>query len=182
MIVKITNRSGREEGIVDAHPPEPPTQAFLDVMAEVCTPVTVVTTIADGLPHGTTVSAFTSLSLRPPMIAVALDLTSDLLVKIRRTRRFGVNVLGVSQDRLAVQFAGKGHDKFAGVAWSLDDGLPRLVDAIGWLTCRADSFLDGGDHVLVPGRVESAVAVPAPPLAYHRRVFGTHSGFLGSTA
>jgi flavin reductase (DIM6/NTAB) family NADH-FMN oxidoreductase RutF len=171
-----------EENTVDVQPLGPAAQDFLDVMAEVCTPVTVVTTIDDGVPHGTTVSAFTSLSLRPPMIAVALDLTSDLLVKIRRTRRFGVNVLGVSQDRLAVQFAGKGSDKFAGVAWSPDEGLPRLVDAIGWLSCRAESFLDGGDHVLIPGRVESAVALPAAPLAYHRRVFGTHSGFLGSTA
>ncbi|MCU1659283.1 MAG: putative oxidoreductase [Pseudonocardiales bacterium] len=70
---------------MDTQPLEPAAQNFLDVMAQVCTPVTVVTTIADGVPHGTTVSAF--MSLRPPMIAVALDLTSDLLVKIRRTPR-----------------------------------------------------------------------------------------------
>jgi flavin reductase (DIM6/NTAB) family NADH-FMN oxidoreductase RutF len=44
---------------------QPSAQNFLDVMAHVCTPVTVVTTIADGVPHGTTVSAFMSLSLRP---------------------------------------------------------------------------------------------------------------------
>jgi flavin reductase (DIM6/NTAB) family NADH-FMN oxidoreductase RutF len=157
--------------------------AFRDVMAEVCTPVAVVTTTgADGLPHGTTVSAFMSLSLEPPMVVIALDRASDLLAKVRVSRRFGINVLGVSQDRLAVQFAGKGGDKFAGVDWSLSDGLPLLTDAIGWLACRAEEFADGGDHVLIPAVVERATATPAPPLAYHRRVFGTHSGFAGTPA
>jgi flavin reductase (DIM6/NTAB) family NADH-FMN oxidoreductase RutF len=162
-------------------PAEPGAQAFRDVMAEVCTPVTVVTTAVDGQPHGTTVSAFMSLSLRPPMVVVALDRGSDLLAKVRLTRRLGVNVLGVSHHVLAVQFAGKGEGKFSGVAWSAADGLPRLDDAIGWLACRVEGFLDGGDHVLLTARVEDALAAPAPPLTYHRRVFGTHAGFPGPT-
>lgn len=165
--------------ICTAHP-DPVTKDFLDVMGEVCTPVTVITTTVDGEAHGTTVSAFMSLSLHPPMVVVSLDRSSDLLAKVRRSHRFGVNVLGLSQDRLAIQFAGKGGDKFAGVAWSTSDGLPRLADAIGWLTCRADSFVDGGDHVLIPSHVETAAAVPAAPLAYHRRAYGTHSNFAGT--
>jgi flavin reductase (DIM6/NTAB) family NADH-FMN oxidoreductase RutF len=156
-------------------------QAFRDVMAELCTPVAVVTTIGpDGSPHGTTVSAFMSLSLDPPMVVIALDRSSDLLAKVQLTHRFGINVLAMSQDQLAVQFAGKGASKFTGVAWSDADGLPRLDDAIGWLVCRTDGFVDGGDHILIPAHVEVAMVAPAPPLAYHRRVFGTHSGFAGS--
>ena len=42
-------------------------------MAAVCTPVTVVTTADEDGPHGATVSAFASLSLRPPLVTVALD-------------------------------------------------------------------------------------------------------------
>jgi flavin reductase (DIM6/NTAB) family NADH-FMN oxidoreductase RutF len=159
-------------------PDEQLTRGFLDVMAEVCTPVTVVTTALDGVPHGTTVSAFASLSLRPPMVVIALDRGSELLAKVSLTRRFGVNVLAATQDALALRFAGKGESKFAGVEWQDADGLPRLADAIGWLSCRAESFLEGGDHVLVPGVVEAASAVPAAPLAYHRRVFGTHSRYV----
>ncbi|GAA2691270.1 hypothetical protein GCM10010400_65620 [Streptomyces aculeolatus] len=41
--------------------------AFTEVMAAVPTPVSVVTAIDGDRPHGTTVSAFTSLSLNPPM-------------------------------------------------------------------------------------------------------------------
>lgn len=157
----------------------PNPQAFRDVMAEVCTPVAVVTTAVNGAPHGTTVGAFMSLSLSPPMVVVALDRASDLLAKVRLTRRFGINVLAMSQDHLAVQFAGKGGERFAGVTWSLADGLPRLADAIGWLACQAEAFLDGGDHILIRAHVQTATATPAPPLAYHRRVYGTHSGFIG---
>ncbi|HEY2672601.1 MAG TPA: flavin reductase family protein [Rugosimonospora sp.] len=155
---------------------------FLAVMAEVCTPVTVVTSLERGLPYGTTVNAFTSLSLRPPMVLVALDQSSNLLDRLRRTRRFGVNILRSNQDALARRFAGRGGDKFRGVPWTEANGLPRLHDAIGWIACRADAFVEGGDHILVPGVVEQAVAVPGAPLAYHRRTFGTHSESAGSPA
>jgi flavin reductase (DIM6/NTAB) family NADH-FMN oxidoreductase RutF len=155
---------------------------FLDVMAEVCTPVTVVTGLEAGAAHGTTVSAFSSLSLRPAMVVIALDRASDLLAMLRRTQRFGVNVLGSSQRALAEQFADKGADKFRGVTWTAERGLPRLAEAVGWLSCRAQAFVDGGDHVLVPGLVEQAIAAPAPPLAYHRRVYGTHCEFTRLSA
>jgi flavin reductase (DIM6/NTAB) family NADH-FMN oxidoreductase RutF len=111
---------------------------------------------------------------------VALDRGSDLLAKLRTTHRFGVNVLAHSQDGLAVRFAGKGADKFDGVPWEDADGLPRLHDAIGWLGCQVDSFVEAGDHLLLTGRVDSAVAIPAAPLAYHRRTFGTHSVLSGA--
>ena len=48
-------------------------QQFRDLMAGVCAPVTIVTTMDEGQPFGATVSAFASLSLDPPMVTVALD-------------------------------------------------------------------------------------------------------------
>jgi flavin reductase (DIM6/NTAB) family NADH-FMN oxidoreductase RutF len=160
------------------HPQQTPSeQDFRDVMAEVCSPVTVVTSVHSAQPHGTTISAFASLSLRPPMITVALDRNSDLLAKVRASRRLGVNILGSGQDWLAVQFARKGPDKFVGVDWYVDHDLPRLSRAVGWLVCTVEQLVDGGDHALVIAAVQHADCVPAAPLAYHRRVFGTHCGF-----
>ncbi len=57
---------------------------FRDAMATVCTPVAVVTAMDGERPHGTTVSAFASLSVDPPMVLVALDARSDLLTLVRR--------------------------------------------------------------------------------------------------
>ena len=47
--------------------------SFRDAMARVPAPVTVITTSADGQPTGTTVSAFASLSIDPPMVRVSME-------------------------------------------------------------------------------------------------------------
>src|SRR5260370_14840158 len=85
---------------------------FRDVMSAVCSPVTVITAAGSGRPHGTTVSAFSSLSLDPPMVLVALGKTSELLSFIRATERFGVNVMGRAQAAVAVTVARKDYQKF----------------------------------------------------------------------
>ncbi|MEE2032662.1 flavin reductase family protein [Rhodococcus chondri] len=151
------------------------TTEFRDVMANVCTPVTVVTALDGHRPHGTTVSAFASLSMSPPMVMVALDRGSDLLVLIREQKRFGINVLGHGQDGLALAFARKGADKFDGVEWSLSAGVPRIDGAPGWVACHVADLVDGGDHIVVLGHVEDAARADHPPLTYHGRTFGTHS-------
>jgi flavin reductase (DIM6/NTAB) family NADH-FMN oxidoreductase RutF len=150
-------------------------QAFLDVMASVVSPVTVVTAMVDGRPHGTTVSAFCSLSLRPPMVVVALDQSSDLRQGIEAGTPVGINVLGSDHSALALQFARKGFSKFDGVAWTLDHGLPRIRGAPGWLVCEVSEVVRGGDHVLVLCAVRECEHREAAPLAYHNRLFGTHT-------
>ena len=149
-------------------------ESFRAAMARVCTPVAVVTTVEDGRPHGTTVSAFTSLSLNPPMILVSLDASSDLLALIRRTRCFGVNVLTRTQADLAHRFAIKGRDKFAGVSWVAAQGSARLAANAAWVACEVVQFVPGGDHLIVLGKVLSVEATEAEPLTYHARAFGTH--------
>jgi flavin reductase (DIM6/NTAB) family NADH-FMN oxidoreductase RutF len=149
---------------------------FRKMMAGVATPVSVVTSMNDGQPHGTTVSAFASLSKTPPMVVVALDRTSDLLALIRKCGRFGVNVLGADQAQLALAFARKGGTgKFDGVHWEPDHGLPRLPGATGWLACETAVLVDGGDHVLALGTVLAAETAKGLPLTYHDRIFGTHT-------
>ena len=153
-------------------------QVFRDLMAAVCAPVTVVTTADGDGPHGTTVSAFASLSLRPPLVTVALGRSSALLARILATRRLGVNVLGAGDDEIALRFASAaGADRFAGVPWTLAHGLPRLDGAAAWAACDLWQAVDGGDHLLLIGLVVHAEARPAAPLVYGHRTFGTHSGF-----
>ena len=158
--------ANRERGRVDA-------TVFRDTLARVPTPVTVVTSHVDRNPHGTTVSAFSSLSLEPPMILVSLDLRSDLLKIIQETGRFGVNVLAVGQQSLATTFARKGADKFAGVAWYMDHGAPRLAGKGQWLVCSTEQLVTAGDHVIIIGLVEHADTHSFEPLLYRQRSFGT---------
>ncbi|GAA2851097.1 hypothetical protein GCM10010472_05220 [Pseudonocardia halophobica] len=151
-------------------------QRFKDLMSAVCAPVTVVTTLtADGRPHGTTVSSFASLSLDPPLVSLALDHGSALLGHVRHSGLIGVNVLSEAQQELAAAFAGRGPDKFDGLAWVVRDGLPHLPDSAGWLAGVVEQYVPAGDHDLLIVRVRSASSSPASPLVYARRTFGTHS-------
>ncbi|WP_326600418.1 flavin reductase family protein [Streptomyces sp. NBC_01803] len=150
-------------------------QEFRDLMAGVCAPVTVVTGALDGVPYGATVSAFAALSLRPPMVMVALDARSSLLTRIVATGRFGVNVLGHAQAGVATAFARRGADRFAGADWDYDHGLPRLARSPGWLVCEVARAVEGGDHLLLLGTVIHAGTGTAAPLVYAHRTFGTHS-------
>jgi len=146
------------------------------VMSRVATPVTVVSCMLGDAPHGTTVSAFVSLSLDPPLVLVCLDRSSDLLRAIRSSGRFGVNILGHEQERLARNFARKGPDKFEGVDWTVAQGLPRIQQAPGWLACELAKTTAGGDHLVLTGKVIVAEhADGAPPLTYCGGRFGTHS-------
>src|SRR5262249_3259852 len=106
---------------------------FKAVMARVATPVSIVTTVSDGCPHGTTVSAFTSLSMEPPMVLVSLDRNSDTLAGIQLSGRFGLNILGAHQTAIAALFAQKGGTaKFDGTPWTLVNDLPRIPESSGW--------------------------------------------------
>lgn len=148
--------------------------AFRETMAAVCTPVAVVTGLDGDLPHGTTVSAFASLSMHPPMVLVALDRASELLALIRRTRRFGLNLLGGGQADLARRFATKGGAaKFAGVPWERHAEVPRIPGSAGFVGCTVAGLAHGGDHLIVLGNVVAAETTGDLPLVYHGRAFGT---------
>lgn len=108
------------------------------------------------------------------MVLVSLDRGSDLLALLRRTGRFGLNVLAGGQSDLALRFADKGVDRFAGVAWSAESGSARLAGVAAWADCTVTGLIDGGDHVIVLGAVVHADASDAAPLTYHARTFGTH--------
>lgn len=150
-------------------------ESFRDVMAAVCSPVAVVTAAGPQGPHGTTVSALSSLSLRPPMLTLALERRSRLLEVIRGTRLFGVCVLSAEQDEIALGCARSGNEAFTELPWSVDHGVPRIEGANAWLVCKAARFVGGGDHVLVLGEVIHADRHLAAPLVYHNRSFGTYS-------
>jgi flavin reductase (DIM6/NTAB) family NADH-FMN oxidoreductase RutF len=171
----VTGTDFRDDTLADVR------SAFRETMAGVCTPVAVVTAVAGSSPYGTTVSAFASLSMDPPMVLVSLDRTSDLLAVVNAGRRFGLNVLGTGQSDLALNFARKGGPaKFDGVEWSLHSDAPRLPGVGGFLACEVADLVEGGDHIVVFGRVVAAEVTPTRPLTYHAREFGTHTALDAS--
>ncbi len=145
---------------------------FRDAMARVPAPVTVITTTVDGVPTGTTVSAFASLSVSPPMVVFALDNRGGMIARVRAAGRVGVNILAGGQDDVALRFARRDlTDRFDGLAWHDDHGLPRIDGSASWLRCEDLRFEPGGDHTIVLGTVAHAVTGGVRSLAYHMRQF-----------
>lgn len=147
---------------------------FRRAMAHVAAPVSVVTTYAAGIPIGTTVSAFDSLSMRPPLMTIALQRSSHLLSSLTIGSPLGINVLGSTQEEIALRFARRDEDRFAGIRWTLVEDAPRLEGTHAWIALTVRERVAAGDHVVVIGDVVSAERGTGRPLTYHDRIFGTH--------
>ncbi|MEU3186069.1 flavin reductase family protein [Streptomyces sp. NPDC006923] len=133
------------------------------------TGVTVITCRRGDVVHGTTVNAFTSVSLDPPLALVALDRRSRAAHLLGRGD-YVINFLGEEQRDLAMHFAGRPMD--GPVPWVDETGAtPRLAGTVGHLVCRPWREYDGGDHVLRLGAVEDFAAGQGRPLLFFRGAF-----------
>lgn len=146
---------------------------FRTVLGHFASGVAVVTGIDGGTPVGFTCQSFFSLSIDPPLIAIAPGRSSTTWPRIAPTGTFTVNVLSAPQEDIARSFAVSGSDKFEGVGWSPGrTGAPRLTDALAWLDCEIDAVHDAGDHVLVIGAVRALESGKGEPLVFYRAGFG----------
>jgi flavin reductase (DIM6/NTAB) family NADH-FMN oxidoreductase RutF len=66
---------------------------FRQVINNFASGVVVITTVHDGVAHGATVSAISSLSLDPPMLLVCLNSRSATQEAVRSSGQFAVNIL-----------------------------------------------------------------------------------------
>ncbi len=148
-------------------------ERFRAAMRGVPAPVTVIAALTATGAHATTVSAFSSLSLDPPLVLAALDGSSELLATLvlHDRARFAVHVLGAGQEELARQCAEKRPDKLASVRWTEREGVPCIEGGVAWLACEVEDLVPAGDHVIVTGLVVATEVHAAPALAYRARRF-----------
>jgi flavin reductase (DIM6/NTAB) family NADH-FMN oxidoreductase RutF len=150
-------------------------QLFRSVMGSFAAGVTVVTTKkSDGEPCGLTATAFTSVSLLPPLALVCVDKKSDSYPHFETSGVFAVNFLANGQQDISQRFAVSGGDKFTGIAWRPGNvGAPILDGTIGQVECRIVHAYDGGDHTIYVGEIEAAAASDGEPLVYFRGAYRT---------
>ncbi len=146
---------------------------FREALGHFASGVTVVTATEDGLPVGFTCQAFTSLSLEPPLVALAPAKSSTSWPRISAAGAFCVNILAEHQEALCRTFAVSGGDKFAGVGWHLGTaGTPVLEGTLAWVECKLEAIYAAGDHELVVGRVLDLGVRDGTPLLFYRGGFG----------
>jgi flavin reductase (DIM6/NTAB) family NADH-FMN oxidoreductase RutF len=127
---------------------------------------------ADGRPVGMAASAFVSLSLDPPLVAISIQRTSTSWPRLRRIDRLGVSVLAQEHEDICLRLSGQG-DRFAAVDWSsTSTGAVLIEGASVWLECALFDEVPAGDHTLAilqidRLRTDAAIA----PLVFHASRF-----------
>ncbi len=151
---------------------------FRSALSRFAAGVTVVTTRdGDGRPCGLTASAFTSVSLEPPLVLVCVDRAATAHPAFEQHGWFAINVLAKSQESLSRQFAASGGDKFAGVAFREGcSSLPLIEGALVALECRLVSRHPAGDHTIFVGQVEGVSIASGHPLVYFQGRYHHLSG------
>ncbi len=151
---------------------------FREALAHFASGVTVVTARSAAGPVGFTASAFTSVSLTPPLVLVCIAHTASAHDDVVAADEFSVSVLGEGQGWIAEQFARHGVDRFAGVPLRADsaEGVPLIEGALVHLECRRHATHVAGDHTILIGEVERGSTKPGRPLVHFARRLGGFSG------
>ncbi|HEY9240937.1 MAG TPA: flavin reductase family protein [Streptosporangiaceae bacterium] len=128
--------------------------------------IMVVSTTLDGADHAMTVTAFCSVSLRPPLVLFCAEKIARFHDTVLRTGTWAVSVLDEDAEKTARWLATRGRPldgQLAGIEHFPGPvtGAPVLADALGVLECRTTAVHDGGDHSIVVGEV-IGVAEPDP--------------------
>lgn len=140
------------------------------------TGVTVVTASHENQLYGMTVNSFTSISLDPPLISVALKQLTHTHELIQKSGEFAITILASNQGELSDRFAGKMPgmaDRFEGIEIErLAIDAPLLKGGIAYLNCRVKNTINAGENTLFIAEVIAARGVgDGDPLVYHNRVF-----------
>ena len=145
---------------------------FRQGLGRFATGVTIVSATDQGSTFGMTVNSLTSVSLDPPLILFCAKPghTRDAILE---SGHFAVNILAESQRDLALRFAGihpvPEQDRFQGLAFDAApvSGAPWLSDCLGWLDCRIQQTIPGGDHLILLAEVVDLKLAPvSSPLLF----------------
>ena len=147
-------------------------RAFRVALGQFATGVTVITTTTDSGPAGFTANSFASVSLDPALVLWSAARTSARFAIFSAAKTFSIHVLAVDQMPLASRFlrGGAGFDGLAVTASG--DGNPVLPDAIARFDCHQHALHDGGDHLIIVGRVVQFQMRQAPPLVFSQGGYG----------
>lgn len=139
--------------------------------------VTVITWNSDKQyrPNGITVSAFSSLSLTPPLVLFCIDQNAFIYPQLCTQTVVTINILGAGQTDLAYQFAGGNRDGLENhLHFNNRHNLPMLKNAQANLIVKITNRIPQGDHDIFIAEIEEVELHPEiAPLLYHNSTLFT---------
>ncbi len=147
-----------------------------EVMRFWATGVAIVTVNDGDTAHGMTVNSFTSLSLEPPLVLVALNRRARTHDHVQQSGVFGVTLLAADQQEVSNRFANPQTEaswRFADVeTHTLATGAPLLAGGLAYFDCRVVAAHEVGTHTMFVGAVVAAEQGKAgAPLLYFNQSY-----------
>ena len=119
--------------------------------------VVIVTANGEDGPRGITVSAFTSVSLMPPLVVICILNSCQAYAPIMNGR-FVVNILGEDQGAISDHFAKPNLTSEQQCSRYVLEGsgsIPHIDRCLAYIECKLVDHSVQGDHTLFIGGVES---------------------------
>lgn len=141
-------------------------RAFRDALGQFATGVTVVTANGAEGPVGITANSFAALSLDPPLVLWSPARRSSRFAIFAGAEDFSIHILSADQIGICRHFTQRGD--FDGVEHQAGPGgVPQLPGSLARFDCRREAVHEGGDHVIIVGRVTQVETAPGSPLVFH---------------
>ena len=146
---------------------------FRHALGRFPTGVTVITTqTADG-PVGFTANSFASVSLDPPLVLWSAARASARFSIYAAAKAFSIHILGEDDAALSARFI-RGGAGFDGLATTLSaGGSPVIPQTLARFDCNQHSIHDGGDHLIIIGRVTHFAMRHGAPLVFSQGTYGS---------
>lgn len=146
------------------------TGALRKALGSFTTGVTIITALGkNGQNVGMTANSFTSVSLDPALVLWSIGRDSNCFDDFVAAEAFAVHVLASDQQALSNRFANTGSDRFAGLECTEGlMGVPLLPYSSSCFQCTTENQYDGGDHVILVGKVHDFADTGQEPLIFHR--------------
>ena len=131
---------------------------------------------------GFTATAFLTISIDPPIVAVSVGRSSGADLLMREAEAFAINLLSPGQEELSVAFARPARDRldvFARFPWHPDaDGAPVLEGSAGAFSAKPRQIIEAGDHLIFLGDVVAIHQGDSDDsLVYANRSYGRFAPF-----
>ena len=145
-------------------------------LGQFATGVTVITCQYQGAPIAMTVNSFASVSLDPALVLWSIARSSKRFDAFFNAPAFSIHVLGVDHKPLCDRFARDGRN-FDGVdmAKAPLTQTPVVMDALARFDCVTHQKHDGGDHVILVGRIAHVMQSDGAPLVFAQGRYGPPS-------
>ena len=132
-------------------------------------------------PCGCIVNTVFQVTSENPIIATSINKNNYTWELVQKNGRFSVSILSEKTRKEVIQklgfVSGKDHDKYEGIDYRMQDGLPILNEkCCGALICKVVSVTETPTHMVVLASVEDAFdiadTVPMTYRYYHEVIRG----------